>query len=172
MLDKRSTMNRVPLAASAIFLAVNMAFAAGPLVVGTDAKIDPQEIAKILKPQIVTRSIRNDDAPQSVALRIPFALGSARVPKDSMPQLEAMSQAIKQVGAKVLIEGHTDARGNPESNLRLSQRRANAVRDVLVANYGVDRNELKVAGLGESRPLPDRDPASSENRRVEFRAEQ
>jgi outer membrane protein OmpA-like peptidoglycan-associated protein len=165
-------MKKTRLAAAATFLAVNMAFAAGPLVVGTDAKIDPQEIAKILRPQFVTRSIRTDDGPQSVALRIPFALGSAKVPRDSMPQLEAMSQAIKQAGAKVVIEGHTDARGNPEGNLRLSQRRANAVRDVLVANYGVDRSELRVAGLGESRPLPDRDPTSSENRRVEFRADQ
>jgi OOP family OmpA-OmpF porin len=164
-------MNRTRLAALTTFLTVNMAFAAGPLVVGSDAKIDPNEIAKILKPEVLTRSIRTDDVPPSVALRIPFALGSAKVPKGSMPQLEAMSQAIKQVGAKVLIEGHTDARGNPESNLRLSQRRANAVRDALVANYGVDRHELRVAGLGESRPLPDTDPQNSENRRVEFRAD-
>jgi outer membrane protein OmpA-like peptidoglycan-associated protein len=147
-------------------------FATGPLIVESGAAIDPQEIAKILKPPLLTRSIQMDTAPASVALRIPFALGSAKVPNASLPQLQAMSQAIKQSGAKVLIEGHTDVSGNPETNLRLSQRRAAAVRDVLVASYGVDRNELRVVGLGKSRPLPDVDPASSANRRVEFRADQ
>lgn len=163
-------MNKSILAAAASVVLVNVALAAGPLVVGSGDKIDPQEIAKILNP-MATRSIRADDVPPSVALRIPFALGSAKVPKASMPQLEAMSQAIKQAGAKVLIEGHTDATGNAENNLRLSQRRANAVRDALVASYGVDRSELRVVGLGESRPLPELNPMNGENRRVEFRAD-
>jgi OOP family OmpA-OmpF porin len=62
--------------------------------------------------------------------------------------------------------------GNPDYNTRLSAKRASAVRDVLVANYGVDRNELRVLGMGKSRPLPNLDPSSGENRRVEFRADQ
>ena len=148
------------------------AFATGPLIIESGSAIDPLEIARILKPEVLTRSIRKDSAPASVALRIPFALGSAKVPNASLPQLQVMSQAIKQSGAKVLIEGHTDVSGNPETNLRLSQRRAAAVRDMLVASYGVDRNDLRVVGLGKSRPLPDADPASSANRRVEFRADQ
>jgi OOP family OmpA-OmpF porin len=88
-----------------------------------------------------------------------------------MPQLEAMSQAIKQAGTRVLIEGHTDSVGNDDYNLRLSQQRAAAVRDVLVSSYGVDRKELKVVGMGKERPLPNVDPANGENRRVEFRAD-
>ncbi len=71
----------------------------------------------------------------------------------------------------MLIEGHTDSIGNADYNLRLSQKRAAAVRDVLVANYGVDRGELKALGVGKERPLPDIEPASGENRRVEFRAD-
>jgi outer membrane protein OmpA-like peptidoglycan-associated protein len=145
--------------------------AAGPLVFESGDKVDPQEVAKILKSGgFVTRSIR-DEPPASVALRIPFAFGSSNVPQSAMPQLEAMAQAIKQADAKVVIEGHTDAVGNADYNVRLSAQRANAVRDVLVRNYGVDRSDLKVVGLGKERPLPNVDPASGENRRVEFRAQ-
>ena len=150
----------------------NVAFAAGPVVVESSEKLDPQEVAKILNSGgFVTRSIRDADRPASIALKIPFAFGSAKVPEQSMPQLEAMSQAIKQTGAKVVIEGHTDAVGNPAYNVRLSQQRADAVREVLVATYGVDRTELKAVGLGKERPLPDHTPTSKENRRVEFRAD-
>ena len=145
--------------------------AAGPLVVPQGEKVDAAAVAKILNPGFVTRSIREPDTPASVALRIPFAFGSSKVPDSAMPQLEAMSQAIKQAGTKVLIEGHTDSVGNDAYNVRLSQQRAAAVRDVLVSTYGVDRNELKVVGMGKARPLPDLDPASGENRRVEFRAD-
>jgi outer membrane protein OmpA-like peptidoglycan-associated protein len=153
-------------------LLATSAMAAGPLVVQSGDKVDPQEVAKILKSgAFATRSIR-DEPPASIALRIPFAFGSSQVPQSAMPQLEAMAQAIKQVGARVVIEGHTDAMGNPDYNTRLSAKRASAVRDVLVANYGVDRNELRVLGMGKSRPLPNLDPSSGENRRVEFRADQ
>ena len=148
------------------------AIAAGPLVVQSGEKVDPQEVAKILKSgAFATRSIRDEPA-ASVALRIPFAFGSSTVPESALPQLEAMGQAIKQVGARVVIEGHTDAIGNPDYNVRLSAKRAGAVRDVLVTRYGVDRSDLKVVGMGKARPLPNVDAASGENRRVEFRAEQ
>jgi outer membrane protein OmpA-like peptidoglycan-associated protein len=156
---------------SATALIANLALAAGPLVVGSGEKVDAQAVAKILQSNaFVTRSIR-DDPPSSVALRIPFAFGSSKVPESAMSQLEAMSQAIKQARARVVIEGHTDSVGNPDYNVRLSQKRASAVRDVLVSSYGVDRNELKVVGMGEARPLPDLEPTSGENRRVEFRAD-
>jgi outer membrane protein OmpA-like peptidoglycan-associated protein len=157
---------------SAAMVLMNAALAAGPLVVESGEKLDAQQVAKILQsPAFVTRSIRNDDAPASVALRIPFAFGSSKVPETAMPQLDIMSQAIRQAGAKVVIEGHTDAVGNADYNRQLSEKRANAVRDVLVTRYGIGRSDLKVVGMGKSRPLPALDPASAENRRVEFRAD-
>jgi outer membrane protein OmpA-like peptidoglycan-associated protein len=42
---------------------------------------------------------------------------------------------------------------------------------VLVASYGIDRNDLRVVGVGMGRPLPSVEPASGENRRVEFRGD-
>ena len=157
--------------AYAAVVASGSLWAAGPLVVQQGETVDAAAVAKILNPGFVTRSIREPDTPASVALRIPFAFGSAKVPDSALPQLEAMSQAIKQAGTRVLIEGHTDSVGNDEYNVRLSQQRAAAVRDVLVSTYGVDRKELKVVGMGKERPLPNVDPANGENRRVEFRAD-
>jgi outer membrane protein OmpA-like peptidoglycan-associated protein len=165
---KRSSLRAL---ACAAVVGSSSLWAAGPLVVQQGEKVDAAAVAKILNPGFVTRSIRETETPASVALRIPFAFGSAKVPDSAMPQLEAMSQAIKQAGTKVLIEGHTDSVGNDNYNVRLSQQRAAAVRDVLVSAYGVDRKELNVVGMGKARPLPELDPASGENRRVEFRAD-
>jgi outer membrane protein OmpA-like peptidoglycan-associated protein len=163
---------RMGLTLAAAFVLSHAANAAAPVVVNSGDALDAQEVAKILqRGSFVTRSIRNDDAPTAVALRIPFAFGSAKVPPGALPQLEVMSQAIKQAGTKIVIEGHTDSVGNPDYNLRLSEQRAKAVRDVLVVSYGIDRNDLRVVGVGMGRPLPSVNPASGENRRVEFRAD-
>jgi outer membrane protein OmpA-like peptidoglycan-associated protein len=168
-------MNRIAwnFAASMMLAAATTVFAEGPLVVESDGKIDPKEVAKILSsPQFKTRSIRDSDAtPDSVALRIPFAFGSAKLPDASANQLQALSEAIRQSGVKVLIEGHTDSVGNADYNQRLSQSRANAVRNALVASYGVPPGDLRALGIGKSRPLPGVEPESGANRRVEFRAD-
>jgi outer membrane protein OmpA-like peptidoglycan-associated protein/flagellar hook assembly protein FlgD len=70
---------------------------------------------------------------------------------------------------KVLIEGHTDDIGNDDYNLKLSERRAQAVFDYLVSK-GIDKDRLKVRGMGETSPfVPNKDSESRrKNRRVEF----
>jgi outer membrane protein OmpA-like peptidoglycan-associated protein len=67
-----------------------------------------------------------------------------------------------------IIEGHTDDQGTEQYNQDLSERRARAVADYLVAR-GVDRSRVRVEGLGESQPIaPNDTPAGrQENRRVE-----
>ncbi len=57
----------------------------------------------------------------------------------------------------VNIEGHTDERGTREYNLALGERRANSIRDYLVA-LGIDANRLKTTSFGKERPV---DPASA-----------
>lgn len=61
--------------------------------------------------------------------------------------------------ATVSIEGHTDERGTREYNLALGERRANSVRDYMIA-LGVDPNRVKTISYGKERPV---DPASSED---------
>jgi outer membrane protein OmpA-like peptidoglycan-associated protein len=70
---------------------------------------------------------------------------------------------------KVWIEGHTDSAGKAEANRKLSQRRAEAVRDYLIKK-GVAAERLVAQGFGPDRPIADNKTAKGRaaNRRVEF----
>ncbi|MCB1733535.1 MAG: OmpA family protein, partial [Halieaceae bacterium] len=71
---------------------------------------------------------------------------------------------------QVEVQGHTDDRGDDTSNLRLSQRRAEAVVEYLV-NNGVDAGRLTARGYGELVPIEPNETKQgrAENRRVEFK---
>uniref|UniRef100_A5WEE5 OmpA/MotB domain protein n=1 Tax=Psychrobacter sp. (strain PRwf-1) TaxID=349106 RepID=A5WEE5_PSYWF len=66
------------------------------------------------------------------------------------------------------IEGHTDDRASDSYNLALSQRRADAVRNVFIHEFDIDSNRLKAIGYGESKPRATNDTAEGRqlNRRV------
>ncbi len=68
----------------------------------------------------------------------------------------------------VSIDGHTDSVGAETYNQQLSQRRAQAVVDMLVNTYGIEASRLKAVGYGESQPVASNDTAEgrAENRRV------
>ncbi len=70
---------------------------------------------------------------------------------------------------RVRIEGHTDASGDARYNQQLSERRAAAVKALLVAR-GVQETQITVVGLGETKPVADNAHAEgrSKNRRVEL----
>ncbi len=70
---------------------------------------------------------------------------------------------------RILVEGHTDSVGDEEANLALSERRAGAVREALIAG-GIEAARVRAAGYGETRPLSDNEtPAGrAANRRVEI----
>jgi OOP family OmpA-OmpF porin len=70
---------------------------------------------------------------------------------------------------QVLIEGHTDSVGSDASNLELSQRRADAVRDFLLQN-GVNAARLTTRGYGKASPVASNDTSAGrqQNRRVEL----
>jgi outer membrane protein OmpA-like peptidoglycan-associated protein len=70
---------------------------------------------------------------------------------------------------RVEVQGHTDTEGKPETNLTLSNNRANAVRDYLITK-GIDANRLTANGYGQNRPVAPNTTieGKAKNRRVEF----
>ncbi len=100
--------------------------------------------------------------------RVLFATDSSQVGADQRPILErqaAWMQRYPQV--QVTIEGHADERGTREYNLALGQRRANAARDILVAN-GVAGTRVQTISYGKDRPvqLGSNESAWAQNRRA------
>jgi outer membrane protein OmpA-like peptidoglycan-associated protein len=73
------------------------------------------------------------------------------------------SPALAQ--SKFLIEGHTDAKGAPDYNRKLSEQRAQSVKDLLTSK-GVDVAHMVSVGKGSSEPANKADPLAAENRRV------
>lgn len=106
---------------------------------------------------------------------INFSTGSAQIPADGLDFLRNAAVAIKAAPGSPVIEvaGHTDNVGSAEVNLRLSQQRADAVRDYLVGQ-GVSSAQLVAKGYGDSRPLAGNETEEGRfrNRRIEFVAVQ
>lgn len=110
------------------------------------------------------------DQRPSLSLLIHFDFDSAAVRGESMPSIERLARAIgsaELANYRFAIEGHTDSKGRPEYNLRLSERRAQRVKEILVQN-GVDPNRLYALGKGSSEPANRFDPGAPENRRVKI----
>jgi VWFA-related protein len=105
-----------------------------------------------------------------VFLPIEFDFDRATIRPESLPLLERIADAMKaNPSLAIEVRGHTDDRGSDEYNMRLSQRRAEAVVEALVA-MGIERKRLSAVGFGKTRPLV---PNTSEenrarNRRTEF----
>ena len=105
-----------------------------------------------------------------VDLSVPFEINSATLKQSAFRQLEEVRIALDQPGLKdfrIQVAGHTDASGSASYNQKLSQRRANSVKDYLVEN-GIDPRRLDAIGLGESKLLLPESPNHAKNRRVEL----
>lgn len=82
-----------------------------------------------------------------------FKTGSAEISPDLAHQIQAIAQAVsKSPELKVRVDGYADPRGTDESNMKLSQDRANAVRDLLLA-AGVSTEALEVNAYGKTQSV-------------------
>ena len=100
-----------------------------------------------------------------------FDTDSDRLKPESASAIHAVAKGLTATpDLKLLIEGHTDASGNPAHNMELSKRRAEAVKAVLVSQFNVDASRLTTSGLGSTKPIGPNDTPQgrAQNRRVEF----
>ena len=104
----------------------------------------------------------------NVGDRVFFALDKSSLSSGSRSMLEKQIAWLKKYGGvKVVVEGHCDERGTREYNLALGERRANAVKDFLVA-MGISPNRVKVISYGKERPaaLGHNEASWKQNRRA------
>lgn len=102
---------------------------------------------------------------------VTFEFDSAKLTPSSTASLDEAVKILKRHSdLKVEIAGHTDSVGTDEYNLGLSQRRAQAVADYLIA-HGANAGNIVVKGYGESEPVADNstEAGRATNRRVELR---
>ncbi len=103
-------------------------------------------------------------------IQINFEKSSSRIMEVSKPDLNQLGIALKHQSLahfRVALSGHTDSSGSAGYNQKLSEDRANSVRDYLIDNFGISKNRLVAVGFGEERLKNRNNPEARENRRVE-----
>ncbi|RUV17416.1 OmpA family protein [Mesorhizobium sp. M7A.F.Ca.MR.245.00.0.0] len=105
---------------------------------------------------------------------INFAFGSAAIANSQYDKIETIADALRRIlrrdrGARVLIEGHTDAVGSFQSNQALSEQRAASLKRTLVREFGVPGHALETVGYGEEFLLVQTQNENWRNRRVTLR---
>jgi outer membrane protein OmpA-like peptidoglycan-associated protein len=99
-----------------------------------------------------------------------FDTGSDALKAEGIVELNKMADILaKYSDDRVRVEGHTDSVGDAKHNQALSERRAGAVRTVLVSR-GVQESQIQIHGYGESKPIADNGTSEgrAKNRRVEL----
>ena len=111
------------------------------------------------------------DSLAQITLAVEFDFGSARIRPRSYRSIGLMADALYHpalYGYCFLIVGNTDAVGGREYNLKLSERRAEAIRQALINPFGIGKLRIDTLGLGEEQLLNTSNPKAAENRRVQL----
>jgi outer membrane protein OmpA-like peptidoglycan-associated protein len=158
-----------------LFLLLNAApaWAEDPSLEGMVCALDPQ-----CTPPIAGRSTRGITAtprevrpPGSFDVTLNFPFNSAELTADSRTKLDRVAKALTDpstIKYDIIISGHTDASGAAAYNRLLSERRAQAVRQFLITERGIEAKRLIAKGYGKSQLLLPDDPNNERNRRVQF----
>lgn len=107
----------------------------------------------------------------SLDFEIYFPFNSSNVQKSAETTLQKIGQILSNEAFQdrgFLIAGHTDAKGRPEPNQVVSQRRADSVKAYLVKHYNIDPARLRVIGYGKEQLKDPSQPFASINRRVQI----
>lgn len=101
-----------------------------------------------------------------------FDTNKATIKPSSEAVLTELGEALKSAtDFKVMIIGHTDGDGKEADNQKLSEKRAESVKNYLVSKFGIEASRMQTSGKGESQPLGDNatEEGKAQNRRVEFK---
>ncbi|MCP5062263.1 MAG: OmpA family protein, partial [Ignavibacteriae bacterium] len=101
-----------------------------------------------------------------------FDVGKAVINPESFGLLTKLQKAIKEFpDSRVGVEGHTDSFGSDKKNLELSQQRADAVTQYLLANMDIDRTKITSIGYGETKPIANNETKEGRaiNRRIDLK---
>lgn len=100
-----------------------------------------------------------------------FDTNKATIKSASVSVLSDLGNALKEnPKVKVAITGHTDSDGKDTDNQKLSEQRAESVKNYLVTNFNIDKSRMTTSGKGENNPITDNknEDSKKQNRRVEF----
>lgn len=100
---------------------------------------------------------------------VQFATGKAKIRPDSFQRLDELAEYMThKKSTRLEISGHTDNAGNKAVNKKLSQQRADAIRDYLVSK-GIEAGRIKAVGYGDEKPIAPNDTSEGrqKNRRIE-----
>ncbi|GAA0308743.1 OmpA family protein [Psychrobacter aestuarii] len=114
---------------------------------------NPRDVARALSMQVIN-----------------FAVDEAKIPDANKPLLDRAVALMQQVPTmSLMIIGHTDKQASASYNMQLSEKRAQAVKDYMVAQ-GADASRLMTKGMGETDPVADNatEQGRFRNRRIEF----
>lgn len=127
------------------------------------AVTEPVKEATAKKAAVVAANVR-------LVLKVNFDVNKSVIKKEYYDELKEIGDGLNEhKELKGIIEGYTSSTGSAAYNMKLSQRRANAVRDYIVKNFKVDRKRLVAKGYGEAKPIADNATAEgrAQNRRIE-----
>ena len=150
------------------------------------ADVSKDEVIKLLAPQqqpaLLTRGIRMrtettepdvadraSSVPRALSLEVYFEFNSAELGPEALEQLSPVGEALQSNELSSLeftLEGHTDASGDSDYNLQLSEQRARSVKEFFVNKYSLSPERVKAEGRGESQLIEGTPPNSGINRRV------
>lgn len=100
-----------------------------------------------------------------------FDFQSAVIKPESYALVKEIAGVLKENGSiRVKILGHTSSDGDDNANMELSKKRAAAVKDLLISEFGIDAARIETEGKGETQPVADNKTKEGKiaNRRVEF----
>ncbi len=117
------------------------------------------------------------EQPRGTVVTLPgailFATGQSALAPGARTRLDGLAQALSalkdQHERRIVIEGHTDSTGSDASNLILSQKRAESVRQYLVSRGGFSEDQVQATGVGSTQPL--QSDATPQGRAANRRAE-